>query len=57
MSDSDKSGKKSLGEFVIRRAGERVVELTIPEGMRIEGDDPLTFEDIKDAIELSDPLI
>ena len=44
----EKSSKK-LGEWEIKRSGEREILVTIPDGMKIKGDD-LTIEDLLGAI-------
>jgi hypothetical protein len=45
---ADQGRAKELGEWIIRRSGDNEIALTIPEGMRIVGDD-LTIEDIAAA--------
>jgi len=40
---------KKLGEWEVKRSGEREIIVTIPEGMRIQHDD-LTIEDLLGAI-------
>ena len=41
----------TLGAWKIEQVDENTVQLVIPKGMKISGNDPLSIEDIKDAIE------
>lgn len=50
MTEKNQS-KSTVGDWKIEQVDEQTVQLVIPKGMKIEGDGPLTIEDIKDAIE------
>ena len=45
------ASKETIDSWKIEQVDEQTVQLVIPKGMKIDGDGPLTIEDLKDAIE------
>jgi hypothetical protein len=46
---AQESKGKKLGDWKVKRSGDTTITLTIPEGMKIQGED-LTIEDVMGAI-------
>jgi hypothetical protein len=42
--------KKKLGRWKIKRVGENQLSLTLPDGMTMKGDGPITVEDLLTGI-------
>jgi hypothetical protein len=49
-SSRKKPKKKKLGRWKIKRVGDNQLSLTLPDGMSLKGNDPLTIEDLLTGI-------
>lgn len=43
---------KTIGEWHIQRLDKQTLKITLPEGMYVDGEEPLTLDDIRDLIQV-----
>ncbi len=52
MSKKGKVQSKDLGEWEVKRIDERTIRIVLPEGICVEGTEPLSLDDVKDLLDV-----
>ena len=50
--ENRKEDKKCLGEWEVKRLDKRTIQIVLPEGMYVDGDGPLSLDDVKDLLDV-----